>query len=305
MKKLPETLINIFKNDTLFQPGMGDYIAEQFKLNDIDINERINFESVLKITGMISVITSDKEEFGHPSLSPFNGTLLEALVMSNINKGEDFWSENNKIYNLLNELKNSGLNINSAQTYSVSKGEPDREPFWFSFIPRKNGVLETFIKLGVNVNEVVYDNEMFSKLEVNMRMGRDVTTSCFSLILICPIKNIKLLLEKGANPYNACDSDMFGNPYNCWSMLNNRYCSTFLKMTEKEKEKTRNIFYTLKDSVKDYNAYTAMYDGKGHANYITYKEMYENICPEVISEMEKMKLKEILTPMPTIKRKRF
>lgn len=273
MKRLPDELHNYFKNNVEYQKGDGLIIANILKENNIDINERMICSDIMRVSGLYSIKRYFDEGFAHSALKSFNGTLFETLVMFYLDQNEKTWKNPDFIFNVLNELKEYGMDINALKTYTDDKPE---EILWITLLSRDINVVKTFINLGVDLNiKCDLDEEMLTPLTYSK---------------IYPLENIDLLLKSGVNPYFPCESsvEMEPRPYNVWTMLYRDYTSKFMPLREQEKTHITKIFEILSLYVKNYDEIFEIPFEKS----ISMKEMYKNICPYVLVNIENKEINE-------------
>ena len=273
MKRLPDELHNYFKNNVEYQKGDGLIIANILKENNIDINERIICGDIMRVSGLYSIKRYFEEDFTHSALKYFNGTLFETLVMFYLDQNEKTWKNPDFIFNILNELKEYGMDIYALKTYTDDKPE---EVLWITLLSRDINVVKTFINLGVDLNiKCDLDEEMLTPLTYSK---------------IYPLENIDLLLKSGVNPYFPCESsvEMEPRPYNVWTMLYRDYTSKFMPLREQEKTHITKIFEILSLYVKNYDEIFEIPFEKS----ISMKEMYQEICPYVLANIENKEINE-------------
>lgn len=273
MKILPSELHKYFKNNVEYKKGDGFIIANILKENNIDINERMICSDIMRVSGLYSIKRYFDEGFTHSALKSFNGTLFETLVMFYLDQNEKTWKNPDFIFNILIELKEYGMDINALKTYTDDKPE---EVLWITLLSRDINVVKTFINLGVDLN---------IKCDLDEGILTPLTYS-----KIYPLENIDLLLKSGVNPYFPCESsvEMEPRPYNVWTMLYRDYTSKFMPLREQEKTHITKIFEILSLYVKNYDEIFEIPFEKS----ISMKEMYKNICPYVLANIENKEINE-------------
>ena len=165
------------------------------------------------------------------------------------------------------------MDINALKTYTDDKPE---EVLWITLLSRDINVVKTFINLGVNLNiKCDLDEEMLTPLTYSK---------------IYPLENIDLLLKSGVNPYFPCECSVEMEPrtYNVWTMLYRDYTSKFMPLREQEKTHITKIFEILSLYVRNYDEIFEIPFDKN----ISIKEMYQEICPYVLANIENKEINE-------------